>query len=92
MNLHDRYKTIMDGISTAAAKARRDPKGITLVAVTKNGSPEQIKQLIELGHRELAESRVQQLQQRAGQVEEWLLRSRGGRIRSCRRRRKYIGT
>jgi PLP dependent protein len=77
MNLQDRFKKIMDGIATAAGKARRDPKGVTLIAVTKNGSPDQIKQLVELGHLEFAESRVQQLQQRAAQLDEWLLRQQG---------------
>ncbi len=77
MNLQDRYKKIMDSIATAAGKVRRDPKGVTLVAVTKNGSPDQIKQLVELGHRDLAESRVQQLQQRAAQLDEWIVRQQG---------------
>jgi len=77
MNLQDRFKKIQDGIAAAAAKTRRDPKDVTLVAVTKNGSPDQIKQLVELGQRDFGESKVQQLQQRAAQLEEWLHRQQG---------------
>ena len=77
MTLQNRFKKINDTIAASAIKARRDPKSITLIAVTKNGPTDQIKQLIEWGHHELAESRVQQLQQRAGQIEEWLLRQQG---------------
>ena len=77
MSLQDRYKKVREGIATAAAKVRRDLSDITLIAVTKNGSTEQIKQLVELGHTDLAESRVQQLQQRAAQLDEWLARQHG---------------
>jgi hypothetical protein len=77
MNFPDRYKKVKEGIQAAAANARRDPGEITLIAVTKNGSTEQIKQIIEWGQRDLAESRVQQLQQRAAQIEEWLARQQG---------------
>lgn len=74
MTLQDRYKKITDTIAASAAKARRNPADITLVAVTKNATPEAIKTLVELGHRDLAESRVQQLQQRTAQLDEWLHR------------------
>jgi pyridoxal phosphate enzyme (YggS family) len=77
MSLQDRYKKVREGMAAAAAKGKRDPGDITLVAVTKNGSMEQIKQLIELGNVDLGESRVQQLQQRAAQVDEWLARQQG---------------
>jgi PLP dependent protein len=77
MNLHDRYHKVLDSVAAAAAKARRDPREITLVAVTKAATTDQIKQLIELGHFDLGESRVQQLQQRAAQIDEWLHRQQG---------------
>jgi pyridoxal phosphate enzyme (YggS family) len=77
MNLQDRYKKIRDAIAASAAKARRSPADITLVAVTKNATPESIKTLVELGHRDLGESRVQQLQQRTAQLDEWLHRQQG---------------
>src|SRR3954464_1331877 len=74
MNLHDRYKKVLDTIAASAAKAKRSPKEITLVGVTKSASTDAIKQVIELGLRDLGESRVQQLQQRVAQVDEWLAR------------------
>ena len=69
MTLQENFEKIKSTVAAAAAKARRNPKEVTLVAVTKNASPEQIKQLVEMGQMDLAESRVQQLQQRAGPVE-----------------------
>ena len=77
MALLDRYKDIQDRIARAAAKTRRRPQDITLVAVTKAASPEAIKQLIDAGHTEVGESRVLQLQQRAVQISEWLARQAG---------------
>ena len=77
MSLQDRYQKVKEGIAAAAARARRDVSDITLVAVAKNGSPEQIKQMVEMGQLDLAENRVQQLQQRAAQLDEWLMRMQG---------------
>ncbi len=74
MTLQASYEKIKATIAAAAAKGRRNPANVTLVAVTKNASPEQIKHLVEMGHLDLAESRVQQLQQRAAQLDEWLSR------------------
>lgn len=77
MAVLDKYKQIKDRIAAAASRSRRAAKDVTLVAVTKSASPETIRQLVEAGHRELAESRVQQLQQRAAQLIEWLTRVSG---------------
>ena len=77
MNLKERFDKIQQNIAAAAVKSRRDARDVTLVAVTKNGTTDQIKQLVELGHRDFAESKVQQLQQRAAQLDEWLLRQAG---------------
>jgi hypothetical protein len=79
MNLLDRFKKAQDSIAAAAGKARRDPREITLIAVTKSASTEQIKQLVEVGHVDFGESRVQQLQQRAAQIDEWLARQQARR-------------
>lgn len=55
-----------------------------MVAVTKNASPDQIRTLVELGHTDLAENRVQQLTQRVAMLEEFLSRKRtlGGALDS----------
>jgi pyridoxal phosphate enzyme (YggS family) len=77
MGVLDNYKKIQENIAASAARVKRSPAEITLVAVTKTASPEQVKHLIEAGHRDLAESRVLQLQQRAAQIAEWLARQAG---------------
>src|SRR4051812_7862201 len=74
MNLHDRYQKVLDNIAAAAAKGRRNAADVTLIAVTKKTSLESIKQLVEYGHRDFGESKVQELQQRAAQLDEWLSR------------------
>lgn len=74
MNLQDRLKKVQETVATATAKARRDPKEILLIPVTKAATTDQIKHVIEAGYHDLGESRVQQLQQRAAQIDEWLVR------------------
>lgn len=46
------------------------------VAVTKGASPDQIRALVELGHADLGENRVQQLEQRVAMMEEFQARRR----------------
>jgi pyridoxal phosphate enzyme (YggS family) len=81
MNLHDRYQKVNDAIAAAAARAKRDPRDVTLIAVTKSATTDQIKQLIDMGHLHLGESRVQQLQQRAAQIDEWLTRQQNRELK-----------
>jgi uncharacterized pyridoxal phosphate-containing UPF0001 family protein len=45
-----------------------------LVVVTKSGSIDQIRELVNMGQVDLAENRVQQLTQRAATIGEWLSR------------------
>lgn len=66
----------MDRIAAAAVRSGRQPGDVICVAVTKTASPDQIRQLVELGHRDLGENRVQQLVQRAAQLDEYLSRRR----------------
>jgi pyridoxal phosphate enzyme (YggS family) len=66
----------MDRVGEAAVRADRRPKNIIVVAVTKTASPDQIRSIVEQGHTDLAESRVQQLTQRVAQLEEFLSRKR----------------
>jgi PLP dependent protein len=49
-------------IVRAAKLARRDPAGVTLVAVSKRRSKEEIEALIAAGQRDFGESRVQEAQ------------------------------
>jgi pyridoxal phosphate enzyme (YggS family) len=65
---------VKDRIAAAATKAKREPGEVTLVAVTKTAGLEQIREILSLGVADLGENRVQQLAQRAGQVNEFLQR------------------
>jgi pyridoxal phosphate enzyme (YggS family) len=65
---------VRERIAAAAAKAKREPGEVTLVAVTKSAAPEQIREILSLGVADLGESRVQQLAQRAGQLDEFMKR------------------
>ena len=72
--LAEKLDEVRDRIAAAATKAKRDPAEITLIAVTKTAGLEQIRESLQLGIADLAESRVQHLAQRAGQLNEFLQR------------------
>lgn len=55
-------------IEAACAKAGRDPHEVTLVAVTKYAELQWVRELVEMGHTELGESRPQQLVERVEQL------------------------
>lgn len=74
--LSDRYRQVCERIAVAAERTRRRPEDIILIAVTKSADPEGIRKLLELGHRDFGENRVQQLIQRASIVREWFERLR----------------
>jgi pyridoxal phosphate enzyme (YggS family) len=74
--LEDRYAMVCDRIATAAKSAGRKASDVILVAVTKNAEPEQIRGLLQLGHRDFGENRAQVLVQHAAIVEEFLSRQR----------------
>ena len=72
--LAEKLDEVRARIAGAAAKAKRDPSDVQLIAVTKSAAPEQIREILQLGVVDLAEGRVQQLTQRAGQVDEFIKR------------------
>ncbi len=72
--LADKLDELRERIAAACAKANRDPKEITLVAVTKTAAPEQIREILLLGVGDLGESRVQVLTQRVAQINEFFHR------------------
>lgn len=74
--LREAYRQVTDRIGEAAARSGRSAEDIVLVAVTKYATVDQIQQLLELGHTDLGESRVQQLTQRVAQIDEFLARKR----------------
>lgn len=74
MDTIDRYRALMERVEAAAQRSGRDKEDIIVVLVSKYGTLEQIRKLIELGHRDFGESRAQQLEQRSVQIAEWLTR------------------
>ncbi len=74
--LKERYRAVQDRIAAAARRAGRSPEGIVLIAVTKYAAIDQVRELLELGHIDLGESQMQNLVQRAAQIEEFLQRHR----------------
>ncbi|GAA4031504.1 YggS family pyridoxal phosphate-dependent enzyme [Sphingomonas rosea] len=56
-----RLAAIHDRIAQAARAARREPSAVTLVAVSKGRSAEEIEALIEAGQRDFGENRVQEV-------------------------------
>ena len=59
MDLSERYRTLHDRIEAAAAKDGRTGGDVRLVAVTKFADDDQIRELLDLGHRDLGENRLQ---------------------------------
>lgn len=66
--LRDRYARVRERIAEAARRGGRKPDEISLVAVTKAATPEQIVELIAAGHRDFGENRIQNLVERIPQV------------------------
>ena len=57
MTLADRYSTVRQRVADAASRAGRDPNDIITVAVTKYAEMDQVRELVELGHRDFGENR-----------------------------------
>ena len=71
-DLTNNYTRLLERISAACASSQRDPKSITLLAVSKTKPVEVVTEAIDLGLREFGENylqdaieKVQQLQQHA---------------------------
>jgi pyridoxal phosphate enzyme (YggS family) len=57
-----RLQEVGEAVGRAARLAARAPEDVTLVAVSKTHGPDSIRPLIEAGHREFGENRVQEAQ------------------------------
>lgn len=68
------YRSVMDRVAEAAIRSGRQPEQIIAVAVTKYATPEAVRAIIDMGHIDLGESRVQQLVQRAPMIDEFIAR------------------
>ena len=60
-NIAARIRQINENIAAACDRVGRDVSDVKLVIVTKSATPEQIKEVIDLGYLDLGENRVQQL-------------------------------
>lgn len=58
MSLRDNLARVRDRISAACRRSGRDPSGVTLVAVTKSAEDADVRALLDLGVRDLGESRA----------------------------------
>ncbi len=74
--LEQRYTEVKQRVAEAAQRSGQAPSAVYTIAVTKFAEPEDIRELIELGHRDFGENKVQQLSQRAGVINEWFERMR----------------
>ncbi len=74
--LADRYAEVNARIAEAARRSGRSAQDIIVVAVSKYTEPDQIKALVDLGHRDFGENQVQQLIQREAIMAEYLDRLR----------------
>jgi len=74
--VRDAYRRVLQRIGEAASRRSRKPDDIHLVAVTTTASPDEIRTLVEMGHGDFGETRVQQLGQRVATLEEFLGRRR----------------
>ncbi|MBZ6377571.1 YggS family pyridoxal phosphate enzyme [Pacificimonas flava] len=59
-----RLEAVRTAITRAAKVAGRDPSKITLIAVSKMHEPDRIRPLLEVGHRDFGENRVQEAQRK----------------------------
>ena len=76
--LLEKLDEVRERIANACTKAKREPGEVTLIAVTKSAAPEQIRELLQYGIADLGENRVQQLTQRASQLNEFVARHISG--------------
>lgn len=74
--VRERYRDVCRRVAAAAEASGRSAGDVLIVAVTKFAQPEQIRQLIELGHADFGENRVQNLVKRIAPIEEFVARHR----------------
>ena len=64
MSIVDNIAAVRERVATAAARVRRDPDSITLMAVSKTVEPERIRDAYEAGLRVFGENRVQEFEKK----------------------------
>ena len=74
--IKERYESVQQRIAAASDRVGSDPSNIHLVAVTKHASVDEVRQLVELGHSDFGENRLQHFTQLVAQIEEYVDRRR----------------
>ena len=72
--LAERLAGVRSRIAAACARANRDPREVTLIAVTKTVSPRVARLIAELGVPDLGESRPQELWRKAEELKDLSIR------------------
>ncbi|MDP7005078.1 MAG: YggS family pyridoxal phosphate-dependent enzyme [Phycisphaerales bacterium] len=72
--IKERYESVKERINKAADRAGTDPDRIHLVAVAKHASVDEVRQLVDLGHTDFGENRLQHFTHLAAQIEEYVAR------------------
>jgi PLP dependent protein len=70
--IKERYESVNKRIASAANKVGRSASNIHLIAVTKHATVDEVRQLIDLGHSDFGENRLQHFTQLAVQIEEYV--------------------
>ena len=68
MGLGERFANVRTRIGAAAARCKRSPQDITLIAISKTHPAAVVRELIELGAADLGENRVQEAEGKITQV------------------------
>lgn len=69
-SLSSRYYSCLERIKLACKKARRDPKAVHLLAVTKGQSADVIRRLYQLGQRDFGENYVVEMQKKREELKD----------------------
>ena len=70
--IKERYESVQQSVADAAARSGRDASKIHVVAVTKHASVDEVRQLVDLGHSDFGENRIQHFTQLAAQIDEYV--------------------
>jgi pyridoxal phosphate enzyme (YggS family) len=68
-SVQSNYSRIKDRMASACRSAGRDPSQVTLIAVSKKQPEDKIEELYRLGHRDFGENYVQELAEKAVELE-----------------------
>ena len=68
IEIRENCKAVRDKVAQAALRAGRSPEDVTVIAVTKTRSPQEIDAVIDSGFDQLGENRIQETNQKRGRV------------------------